>query len=611
MRTFVRSVLTAWLGAALLECLLLPTDLRTLSHLDGIARMSFPRLILVTAVFSAILLLISRRFPRLDPGRWGIPVLFVLLAAAVLPASFSWAFLAACILVGILLTVYGICGADTSQPRPADAQPCHPAFPWITAGLAVLFFAFVAVWTVCRVYAFCTPTFDFGIFAQMFHSMKETGLPVTTLERNGALSHFHVHVSPIWYLLLPFYMLFPAPATLQVLQALVLATAVIPLWLLAKHHGLSGVSRTLLCAILLVYPAYSGGASYDIHENCFLTPLILWMFYAADTKKTWLLLLSACLTLTVKEDAAVYVAVIALWMMLDELLKPGKADMRRYVSGTAMLLGALGYFFAVTSFLANIGDGVMTGRYRNLMPDASGSLVSVVKTALLSPMKLLYECADAEKLPFIALTLLPLLLLPFFTRRYERFVLLIPYLLFNLLSDYPYQHDIFFQYTYGSAAFLLYLCVVNAADLRRERIRICALGAAAVIGAACFGAVVVPKAIQYPKYAVEYADHYARVRETLAFIPDDAPVTATAFFTTELSDREILYDPVYTDVSLMLETEYAVFASAVDQNPGSGTQKRFVEYVHAHLGTEYEIFAELEGSLVIYKKIPAEQAQCH
>ena len=74
------------------------------------------------------------------------------------------------------------------------------------------------------------PTFDFGIFSQMFHQMRTTGLPVTTVERDGPLSHFAVHVSPIYYLLLPFYCIYPKPVTLQVLQAAVLASAVIPLW---------------------------------------------------------------------------------------------------------------------------------------------------------------------------------------------------------------------------------------------------------------------------------------------------------------------------------------------------------------------------------------------
>ena len=67
----------------------------------------------------------------------------------------------------------------------------------------------------------------------------------------------------------------PVPATLQVLQAAVITSAVIPLWKLGKHHGLTPFQRMLLCVLLLLYPAFSGGVGYDIHENCFLTPLLL------------------------------------------------------------------------------------------------------------------------------------------------------------------------------------------------------------------------------------------------------------------------------------------------------------------------------------------------
>ena len=76
-------------------------------------------------------------------------------------------------------------------------------------------------------------------------------------------------------------------------------------------------------------------------------------------------------------------------------------------------------------------------------------------------MKVLYECVDPEKLQFLGLTMGPLLALPLVTRKYDRLILLIPYILVNLMSDYPYQHDIFFQYTFGSTACLAYLTVVN------------------------------------------------------------------------------------------------------------------------------------------------------
>ncbi|MBQ5764200.1 MAG: hypothetical protein IIV96_06120, partial [Ruminococcus sp.] len=47
----------------------------------------------------------------------------------------------------------------------------------VTAVLALGFFAFVCVWTVSRVRSFSAPTYDYGIFSQMFYNMEKTGLP--------------------------------------------------------------------------------------------------------------------------------------------------------------------------------------------------------------------------------------------------------------------------------------------------------------------------------------------------------------------------------------------------------------------------------------------------
>lgn len=121
---------------------------------------------------------------------------------------------------------------------------------------------------------------------------------------------------PIYYLMPPFYYLVPIPATPQVLQAAILASSVIPLWKIGKINDFPDWHRMLLCVVLLLFPAFSGGVSYDIHENCFLTPLILWLFYGIDHQNLWLTAAAALLTLKVRKDAAVYVAVIAFWLII-------------------------------------------------------------------------------------------------------------------------------------------------------------------------------------------------------------------------------------------------------------------------------------------------------
>ena len=599
---WIRRAISAWLVAAAAEYLLLDVPSRDLAGLSGIAQMSAGRMIIVTAVVFGLLTVLARLLPQ-STERWTILGAAAVLCAAALTVSFTWAFAAACLLVLIVLAVYAFAGWNGKAP---EKTPCRErkGYGWGAALGAAAFMVLVSAWTVGRVYSFSTPTFDFGIFAQMFHSMKTTGLPITTVERDGALSHFAVHVSPIYYLLLPFYCIVPTPATLQVLQAAVLASAVIPMWMLGKHHGLSPLMRMLLCFLLLLYPAYAGGTSYDIHENAFLTPLILWLFYGMDRKNGLVTAVFALLTLMVKEDAAVYVAVIALYLLLRSVLRKVKWGM---IAGTLMLAAALCWFVAVTGYLATFGDGVMTYRYKNFMYDGSGSLVTVVKAVLLCPMKAVFESVDSEKLEFIGLTLLPIAGLPLFTRRYERFLLLIPYVLVNLMSDYQYQHNIFFQYTYGATACLFYMTLVNLADWKVEPERFLTLAAAVAVAAGCFGVNIWPKAVSYPEKCKTYEAYYDSLRSVLDAVPDGASVAATTFYTTHLSQRDELYDIRYASKDHIFSCEYMAL-SVTDTNSykkfAVNGEKGYENFVEILLDLGYEKIAEYEGRLEIYRKIP-------
>ena len=553
---FVRHFFLSWLLAVLTEYLILPSELRDLAELEGLAEMSFVRVIAITFAFAVILFAVSCLLNIRTMERWGIVAVFAIITVVALWATTTWAFIVVLNLILVILVVYAAYGWDKSTELVAKPKKAHKAYACITVVLSVAFFLFVSAWTVGRVYSFNCPTFDFGIFSQMFYNMKETGLPMTTVERDGLLSHFAVHVSPIYYLMLPFYLLAPTPATLQVLQAAVITSAVIPLWKIGKHHGLSGAQRMLTCAMLLLYPAFSGATSYDIHENCFLTPLFFWLFYGIDKKSIAITAIAAVLALTVKEDAAVYVAVIAVWLIVKTVLRLKKPNLQNLITGLALLVISLGWFLLVTGYLAEFGDGVMIGRYNNFMYDGSSSLITVIKSVVINPMKAIYECVDKEKLYFIAMTLLPLVGFPLLTRKYERYILLIPYILVNLMSDYPYQHDIFYQYTFGSTAFLMYMTVINLADCKLNWKRTSALIVAAIISIEAFAITVVPKAIKYPIQAIEYHEYYQNIRDVLNAIPDDASVTATGFLTTHLSQRERLYDVRYCSKEHLLETEY-------------------------------------------------------
>lgn len=600
-----RRLFLSWLTGVTIAYLLLPTADRSLKGLSALAGASALVLILTALAVFAALQYVSTRKNTEKWERWGLCGVFAILAAISLLASYHTAYFILCVIVLGVLVVYGLKGRDNTPDAPYQKEKTNPIFPIITGIFALAFFAFVSAWTVYRVKCFWTPSYDFGIFSQMFHNMKTTGLPMTTLERDGLLSHFQVHVSPIYYLLLPFYAIVPRPETLQVLQAAVLASSVIPLWKIGTQKNMHGLSKMLLCALLLFYPAFSSGASYDIHENCFLTPLILWLMYGLEKGSISITAISAVLTLCIKEDAPVYVAVAGLYWLIKTLLDRQENFRKELTVSLSLIGGALAWFWSATAYLTAFGDGVMSYRYDNFMFDGGNSLMTVIKAVLLNPLKALYECVDKEKLEFISRTMLPLLGLPLLTRRFERYILLIPYVLVNLMSDYTYQHDIFFQYTFGSTAFLFYLVAVNIGRWKLPWARIGALAAGVVLAAISFFQVVYPQGAQMPKLYKDYESYYNSIAQALDTIPEGVPVAASTFYTVHLSDRETLYDVKYCSKEHLLETEYVALHVTSTTDYGRYGQRGYEDLADLLLSNGYTLYYTAGNYLAIYQKTPS------
>ncbi len=603
----LRRVILCWLLGVLIEYILQLKNGIELSVAEGPGHMSLANVVAVGLFVFGVLSAINRSVSTAQVEKWGILTVFCSLSAVAVGTSFRSSFLGACGLLLTALLVYALRGWNEKEDKiPQGAKGTKGAFITMVL-LSVLFFLFLCLWTVSRVYGFSAPTYDFGIFSQMFYYMKKVGRPLTTLERDGLLSHFAVHVSPIYYLLLPLYAIAPHPATLQVLQALILTSSVIPMWKIGKQYGLYGWARVLLCSILMLYPAFSGGVGYDFHENCFLTPLILWLFYGIEKKNTPLTFAAAILILAVKEDAPVYVAVIGLWLLLRVCLRKGERN--QYKTAICLLAISILWFLGATAYLKIAGEGVMSGRYNNFMERKDGSLWSVICCVFVNPMKLLYECSDPEKLRYIALTMLPLLGFPLLTRRYERYLLLIPYVLVNLMSDYKYQHEIFYQYSFGSTAFLLYLTVINVADIRRAWGRTALLSAMTVLCGVAFSLVIVPKAMTYPMGWAQQRESIRQVRQVLSTIPEDAIITASTFYTVELSQREMIYDLGYASRNQLLGSEYVVMdprrTHLRDKYATPGKDNGLQNLLVLLQRNGYERVAIVEECLYVYRKTEA------
>ena len=526
---------------------------------------SFPLFVIFTFVFFLLTCLVEKDEYITAGLISGITVYFIFLAAYSRDYMFSFGL---CLVLCIAVAY--------SDLRKIKLRLDKGTLWGLCISGIVIYTLFVGI--TCSLYYlnYRTPCFDFGIFTQMFYYMKETGECLTTCERDGLLSHFAVHFSPIYYLLLPIYYVIPSPCTLLFAQGLIVASGAIPLVLICRNHKLSNTSSLAFVFCYLLYPSLLGGCYYYLHENCFLAPLILWFIYFAEREQSLYAFIFALLTLTVKEDAPVYVAVIALYFIFTN---------KNYKCNLFILGFSLIYFVSVLKLMSVFGEGVMSdSRYGDYIYDGGG-LFTVIKSVLQNPGFAVKQIFKEEKILFILQMSVPLCFLPFIIRKPSGLILLIPFILVNLMTNYRYQYDIGFQYTFGSGALLFYSAVVNYSSLPKNR------GKLLLCAALC--SLIVFMGGFFGKTAVFY-DHILdtekreTINEAIALIPDDASVAASTFILPNVSHRRVVYELETTEN----KADYYVFDLSRDTDEVDVTD---------FMGREYETLFFEDGIVAVFK----------
>lgn len=484
----------------------------------------------------------------------------------------------------------------------------------IVAALGLISAVVIAVTTCMRYLTFTSPNFDFGLFVNMFHNMKETGLPLISSERDVLLSHFVVHISPTCYLLLPFYALFPSAMTLQIGQAVLLASGIIPAILIARHYKLSNLTQVAVALIYATFPVTSMGCFYDFHENCFLLPLLLWVFYFFEKEKYLWMYVFAVLTLGVKEDAAIYILFFALFLIVAR---------KKYLHGTVLALGAAAYFLIALAILEGSAaywadfyatdtprpsiDGPMVNRFNNLIYDKEKGLLGAILTALKNPGFLLTQFFSTDKayldswfiekspwakVVYVLHMLLPVGMIPFVTKKQSRWLLLAPILL-NILTTYKYQYSINFQYHFGISAFVIYAMVLNLPDIQPiPRRRLLALGAAASCCMYIF--MVLPKYNQYTELWADRKDYYQAIEAMLDDLPEDASLSVPSSYLAHVADRREVYEHTYHVLNGEKNQlkEHDVDYAVIRTNADAKYRKAFEE-------KGYTVWAEYDGHVIL------------
>lgn len=474
--------------------------------------------------------------------------------------------------------------------------------PWKICGIVSLVAligvtAFVSWLTICRHYTFGTASHDFGLFIHMFYNLANRFSAVSTVEREYPISHFRIHASYIYYLLVPVYKMIPHPNTLLISQAVLAMGGAIPTFLIAKRRKFKGIPLIFVTFAYVFSVCFSAPCFYDFHENAFLPTLLMWLLWAVDSERhIWTAVFSVLVCIT-KEDAPLYVLCIGLFIFFD---RKGKKLLER-AEGIIMTVVSGGYMLFITKWLTKNGDGhLMTAtRFGNMMIDQEAGLTEVIKNVLLNPTYFFSLLIKEETLRFFLSIMLPLLFLPFLTRKIHRFWLMVPFIVMNLAigAGYGYAADVNYHYVFGTGALLLYLAIINLDDLEdRNRQSMAILTGSATI--MFFFGLLSHQLTNRDCYygGKEIFDKEVEILETL---PKDRVVCATAFLIPHCSNRDYIYliDRLDFDEStdkLIEPDKYDLIAVPPGNEIGQKTVTQLEE-----LG--WTIYDQVEGRIVVYE----------
>ena len=158
-------------------------------------------------------------------------------------------------------------------------------------------------------------------------------------------------------------------------------------------------------------------------------------------------------------------------------------------------------------------------------------------------------------------------------------------LVINLMTDYSYQHNIGFQYSYGSVTLLVFLYISNIKDMSPEIRRI------AVVSTVIMSVFITCNALKtditgYTKNYNENKEKFELYERDLDRIPQDVSITVNTFILPHLYDREELYMFEYKN-----PTDYVVLMSSnADEKAKFEESEYYGEYTLVLKNEKMEIY---------------------
>lgn len=342
---------------------------------------------------------------------------------------------------------------------------------WLPAALVVGLGAFYAIYMSHLALVdhrnMGTATYDLGIYNNVFWRTLHGDTLGCSYCKAG--EHASAHFDPIIILLAPLYGLAPRADSLLVFQTVWLATAVIPLYLIAVRRLGDAWSGVILVAIYVLYPALHGVNMFDFHSLTLVVPSLVWSIYLLDSGSKWAYAGVLALVLMTREDMSLLACFLGLYAIF----------IGRVRTGLVTILVAVVYLATIKTMFMNDSGLIMKESqdstsyakfYEEMIPHAEEGVRGLVISAVTNPVFVLKLLLKEPKFFFFLALLLPVMFLPLAAGR--KTVIMLYGLVFIGFASRKHMFSLHFQYS--SVLFPVLLAALPDGVARTSKGRIAA-----------------------------------------------------------------------------------------------------------------------------------------
>ena len=407
--------------------------------------------------------------------------------------------------------------------------------------------------TLTRYAAFQARALDMGNLHQTVWNTAQGDFFHMT-NQPGIINRLSLHVEPILLPIAALYWLHDGPATLLILQSVVVALGALPLFALAKLKLHNEWIALCFGVAFLLNPSIQAANWLEFHPVTLAPTFLMAAFYFLIAKRTGWYALFALLAASCKEEMGLLLFMIGLYAFLW---------LRRYRLGLVTMLLSLGWSLTAVLVIQQLfADGnIHWSRYDYL----GATPLQKVIALLTQPSVVLAQLQRADALGYLWQALQPVgwmaLLAP------EVLMLALPSLAINLLADFPPMHEVYtLIYVAPIVPFVMLASVMGVERVykwfahnqpRQATVAGWGLSALVLLGAGYTQQQhgYLPGGGNHQRFVI--TDHHRAAAAIIAQIPPDAKVSAQDKLDPHVAGRRTVYifprvddaDTIFLDVT--------------------------------------------------------------